>query len=155
MNIIGQEFTSYVRSLNCTDDAKRIIDAIYLRTRNHFTDVSTGDNIIVFSNGFFMNLFSNYEEFGQISNGEINIELKHNHIVLRSNVYFRKFILMYLALLLVVILQILSFSPDSVVFAIIFAVIFIAYTFIHPQYTARRFRLMVSNCIDECGLTMK
>ena len=155
MGLLKQELKRYIKSNDNKDDIKRLIDAIYFKSRNHFSSVILGENTIIFKNSFLRNLSSNYVKFGEISEGVVNFEPKENYFIVHSNINLARFLFIYATVLLSGGLSIVAFETDTLLFAFTAFLLLSVFIVLCSQFAAIKFDNMITGCIKECGLKTK
>lgn len=154
MDIFGNKKSNYIGSHDIENDIKALTEVICLKCRDHFTDIHMGKSSIIFFNSFFVNLFSRYEKFGEISFGEIRFEPKANYFIVQSNISFRRWLTIYSIMLLISFICFISSEAGSILAGLLICAIFMAVLSFYPQFTAARFNSMLKSCIKECGFTI-
>ncbi|MFZ1986541.1 MAG: hypothetical protein WAU91_19180 [Desulfatitalea sp.] len=154
MGLYKHTHKRYVRSTDRNGDIKRLIDQLYFKSRTHFSNVLAGDKVIVFTNSIFRNLFTNYEKFGEISEGVVNFEPKENYFIVHSKVSFARFLFIY-GLIFVIGLPLIFWFEGILLFAIIAGLSSLGFIVISAQFAALKFNTMIKTCIEECNLKME
>ena len=155
MGLLNQALKRYVKSNDNKDDIKRLIDEIYFKSKYHFSNVIPGDHSIIFTNSFLRNLFSNYEKFGEISEGTVNFEPKENYFIVHSKINLARFIIIYATILVIGGLSVVAFATDTILFASTACLLLFVFIVMCSQFAASKFNNMITSCIKECGLKMK
>jgi hypothetical protein len=155
MNLLQHQYTIYARSDSGDKDTEKMINTVYLKNRNHFSKLYVGDRSIILENSSLINLFAKHQKFGEISIGEIYFEPKLNHIVVRSKISYLRWLIIHCAIVVMFLGPLILIETDFYLFWVLSGTLLIGFRFMCPTFFAPSFRIMILDCISECGLKVK